>query len=371
MKQATSTIYLLFLAMLFSSQIFAFKSSPSIFRHATAGMQRRGHTAMALASTDATPYINFLKGPAALGSVALPPRLGTLLDLLQTVKGEELVAPSDRAALHPLFVPLTRKGPTYTGVLRWPTPPEDLPLPIVQTDGLGMRLLSNDPEHLIRRLVVEADAEGHPDLDAVVAAGNAGLAADAHYKQGDVQALGLGVEKYLLMRVGPFADAYETLAEGHLARGDEQSALVAAERANAVFKGWGRPYAFYAQLLASLQNRELEQKDAAKVAMRLPLWTAAYDRPSLDRLVKLSGYTEVASARQLYEKMAADQQRDKITEGKAPAQVALDRSAYVMDAVMFQEEGGGGGGWAAARADLAQLYEEGGVPELATFVRDY
>ncbi|CAM9225623.1 unnamed protein product, partial [Heterosigma akashiwo] len=66
MKQATSTIYLLFLAMLFSSQVFAFKSSPSIFRHATAGMQRRGHTAMALASTDATPYINFLKGPAAL-----------------------------------------------------------------------------------------------------------------------------------------------------------------------------------------------------------------------------------------------------------------------------------------------------------------
>jgi len=327
---------------------------------------KRTRTFMGMVSgTDATKYVDYLKGPAGLGEVVVPSRLGNLLGLLQIVAGEELADPHNRKGLHPLFIPLTKKEGTYTGILRWPTPPEDLPVPIVRTNGLGMKLLSNDPEHLIRRLVVEADAADHPDIEGIVEIGNQQLGQDQHYHQGDVQKLNLGVDKYLLMRVGPFMDVYENLVQGHLGREDEQSALVAAERSNSVFKGWGRPYAFYSNVMKNMYARELESKDAAKVAMRLPLWTAAYDSEELEKLVALAGYTEMKTAEQLYEKMAADEQKDKITEGKAPMQVALDRTAHVMDRAMFQEAG-----WDGIRDELAELYIEGGIPELADFVKN-
>ena len=50
-----------------------------------------------------------------------------------------------------------------------------------------------------------------------------------------------------------------------------------------------------------------------------------------------SRYSDVETAQQLYKNMAADEQKDKITEGKAPPQVALDRSAYLMDLAMFDQ----------------------------------
>eukprot|EP00640_Fibrocapsa_japonica_P000072 CAMPEP_0113936164 /NCGR_PEP_ID=MMETSP1339-20121228/3130_1 /TAXON_ID=94617 /ORGANISM="Fibrocapsa japonica" /LENGTH=375 /DNA_ID=CAMNT_0000938533 /DNA_START=56 /DNA_END=1183 /DNA_ORIENTATION=+ /assembly_acc=CAM_ASM_000762 len=315
----------------------------------------------------AAPYKEYLLETAKVPESTIPARLGTLLTLLNQIQGQEMVDVSSRKGLHPLFVPLTKKDDVYTGILRWPTAPENLPLPIVKTSGEGLSLYSPDPEHLIRRLVAEADAAEREDIDDIIALGNEGLQG-ALYEKGSVAGLKVGVEKYLLLRVGPFPDVFEQLALDHRSKGSDQSALVAAERANEVFKGWARPYSFYASLLHEIGGRNQESKDAAKVAMRMPLWTAAYDRESMVKLTKLAGYSELASVQKMYQNLVEDKQEGKITEGKAPAQAALDRTAYVMDAVMLGNRDLEGG-WDSIREDLAELYEEGGIPELATFVK--
>jgi hypothetical protein len=53
-----------------------------------------------------------------------------------------------------------------------------------------------------------------------------------------LQRYSYGVDKYILLRVGPFPDLYERMAAQHAARGDEQSALIAAEANNAKFNGF-------------------------------------------------------------------------------------------------------------------------------------
>lgn len=52
-------------------------------------------------------------------------------------------------------------------------------------------------------------------------------------------------------QVGMFPDVCEALALGHLARGDQTSAMVASEWSmrNNHFPGWGRPYEFAFELL--------------------------------------------------------------------------------------------------------------------------
>merc|ERR1712106_598122 len=84
---------------------------------------------------------------------------------------------------------------------------------------------------------------------------------------------GYGLDKYILLRVGPFPDLYETMSREHVGRNSEESALIAAETANGKFTGFGSAFASYARLLSSLPNRMEETRDAARVCIRLPLFT--------------------------------------------------------------------------------------------------
>ena len=54
--------------------------------------------------------------------------------------------------------------------------------------------------------------------------------------------------------------------------GSEEAALITCERNQRCFEQWGRPFAFHARLLRSLDRSE-EARDVARHALSLPLWT--------------------------------------------------------------------------------------------------
>eukprot|EP00904_Undaria_pinnatifida_P000652 jgi/Undpi1/10588/HiC_scaffold_29.g13038.m1 len=298
---------------------------------------------------DADRYAKFIKEKAKFPNP--PKRLPTLLKFLQH-KGLSPVDPAERAGLNPFLVPLAKdEHGVVTGLLRWPTSPETLEMQVVRNGESGLELLANNAEHFIRRVVAEEDFAGGADVEELIRLGNEGLPeGDPLYEKGSVEQLGRGIMKYHALRIGPFADVYEWLTASHLEKGDYTAALASAERANEIFVGWGRPYGHYAKVLAGMDRREMEARDAATVSLRCPCWTISPNAEDLEAIVKIAGHEDLASVRDMYAKMAADQQADKITEGKAPMQVALDRAAHLMDAVAFGHKD-----WDGVREELAEF----------------
>ncbi|CAM9289188.1 unnamed protein product [Discosporangium mesarthrocarpum] len=334
------------------------------FLPATRGLATVTTNMVAGSEVDAQRYVDFIKDQAFFPNP--PRRMSTLLQVLQH-KGLSLVDPAERAGLNPFFIPLAKdeKG-EMTGLLRWPTAPETMEMAVVKHSTAGLDQLSLTAEHFVRRAAAEEDFTGGPDAKELIRLANEGLnEGDQPYEAGAAEKLGYGIMRYNALRIGAFADVYEWLTAQHLDKGDVTAALSCAERANDLFVGWGRPYGYYARTLGSLgKSREMEAKDAAKVALRCACWTISPDPAHLEEVVRIAGYTDMDSVREMYTNMASDEQKDKIIEGKAPMQVALDRAAHLMDAAAF-----GYKGWDDIREELAQRYEEGGLPEIATFVR--
>ncbi|CAM9282964.1 unnamed protein product [Ascophyllum nodosum] len=330
---------------------------------------------MADSGVDVGRYDEFIKEEANFPNP--PRRLPTLLRFLRH-KGLTPADPTARSGLNPFLIPLAKdEEGTVTGLLRWPTSPETLEMPVVRGGEAGLELLANNAEHYIRRVVAEEDFAGGADAEELIRLGNEGLPeGDPLYEKGAVEKLGRGIMKYHALRIGPFADVYEWLTASHLEREDYTSALASAERANEIFVGWGRPYGHYARVLDRMDRRGMEARDAAKVSLRCPCWTIAPGLEDLKEVVRIAGYEDMASVQAMYAGMAADEQADKINEGKAPMQVALDRAAHLMDSVAFGDKG-----WDSIRDELAEAshaatryydfrrYDQGGIPEIARFVR--
>eukprot|EP00177_Eucheuma_denticulatum_P006685 GFKZ01012157.1.p1 GENE.GFKZ01012157.1~~GFKZ01012157.1.p1 ORF type:complete len:236 (-),score=47.75 GFKZ01012157.1:645-1277(-) len=181
------------------------------------------------------------------------------------------------------------------------------------------------------------------------------------YRDGEVNESGLGLERYLIMKTGPFPDIYEGLTRFHMAKGDQQSALVTCERAAGVFVGWGKMHVFHAEVLEEM-GRDGEARDAARVALQMPLWTLG--KGGVDRMREMAGYKEKESLERIYRRLYEDEREAEIKEGKPKEQVALDRAAFLLDLCVVE-----GSGWESVRMQVAELYEQGGMADFATFVR--
>ena len=135
----------------------------------------------------------------------------------------------------------------------------------------------------MRRIACENDVAEAPGRDLVslynTGLGNGKLAPalDAPYESGSVDQLGYGLDKYVLLRVGPFPDLYGQMAITHKAKGDESSSLIAAEAANGKFSGFASSFREYAKLLVSFPNREEEARDAARICLRMALPSIGLD----------------------------------------------------------------------------------------------
>jgi hypothetical protein len=162
---------------------------------------------------------------------------------LVAISPSEAATSSTYVNLHPHLFPLAKSESTgnvicalrraYADDADYDSPSINAPWPIVESAvGVpGMRLLALNSEHMMRRIAADADAnlEGE-DAEKIIGIYNEGLGKgeltdtqlDNVYEAGSVSKLGYGLDKYVLLRVGPFPDLYETMANNHLARGDTE-----------------------------------------------------------------------------------------------------------------------------------------------------
>jgi hypothetical protein len=252
--------------------------------------------------------------------------------------------------------------------------------PIVETTvgGLGYKLLALNSDHLMHRIVCECDFNSQRThlIDVYNNQDVSGSASSSSYVVGSVEKLGYGVDKYVLLRVGPFADVYETLAHGHASKGDESSALIAAEAANSKISGFASTFLFYAKLLNSFPNREEESRDAARMCLRMPLPSIGYSMDDFRQVAILSQIAAesdpddvvLAKLQSMHEKMKAHESDDPQSSSVAgndmtPEQKALDDANYLLDTTALT-----GSDWSSVRPKLAEIYRSVGRDDMADFV---
>ena len=257
-----------------------------------------------------------------------------------------------------------------------PSVPKPWPIVEAKVGGPGMQILALNSEHLLRRIVCELDFAGtDPDLIALY---NEGLgqgrlkdaALDTTYIPGSVAKLGYGVDKYVLLKVGPFADLYAQMARQHYSRGDESSALIAAETANGKLSGFASTFRFYARLLSSFPHRAEEVRDAARMCLRMSLPTIGMNLADFEEVAMLANLSnEFDTPETALQKLgdmfrliqSVEKDDDKIV--KNPVELALDEaSALINDSVLEQKE------WSSIRPQLAQIFRSIGREDMAAFV---
>jgi len=285
--------------------------------------------------------------------------------------------------LHPHLFPLAKSiksGHFICGLRRHADASSDGPWPIVESaiGARGMRLLAMNSEHLMRRMAAEADFSGNPDIVQLY---NAHLGQgilkekllDIPYTPGSVEKLGYGLEKYVLLKVGPFPDLYESMAMSHSAKGDEASSLIAAEASNGKFSGFASTFKFYARLLNTYPNREDETRDAARICWRVPLSTLGMSDDDFKEVAVLGkvaqetdSMDEVLAKMQIYyQKLRQHEDEDPgASGGKTPEQSAIDEANYFLDTISLSKTCN----WSDARHELAEMYASAGREDMATFV---
>mmetsp|Transcript_21423 Transcript_21423/g.32521 ORF Transcript_21423/g.32521 Transcript_21423/m.32521 type:complete len:410 (+) Transcript_21423:27-1256(+) len=298
-------------------------------------------------------------------------------------------ASSEYHDLHPHLLPLAKSTSSgnivcalrraYADDADYDSPSLSAPWPIVESAvGVpGMRLLSLNSEHLMRRIAADADANlDESDAQSLVGLYNDGLGAgklsdkslDAPYEMGSVESLGYGLDKYVLLRVGPFPDLYETMSNQHLSKGDEESSLIAAEASNGKFGGFGSTFAFYAKLLASLSKREEECRDAARMTLRMPLPSLGLTRKDFVDVANMAGFRTsededpLAKMLEMYEKIR-EHERDENSGDKTPKQTAMEDANYLLDVACLT-----GQSYGEVRGKIAEIYRAAGMVDDADFV---
>jgi len=327
------------------------------------------------------PSLPSCPGFSASGGPLVP-----VVDDLEKSTMSELSVLSRDLGLHPHLVPLAHRDGRYLCALRSTGGDGGSGdadgtrfLPIVETsvgeNNVGMRLLSLNSEHLMRRMAAAADDGGDTEVMDIY---NDGLGQglygdmDTKYEAGSVKDLGYGLEKFCLLRIGPFPDLYEKISQQHADRGDESSALIACESMNGKFPGWGQTFSFYASMLSSFENRSEEVRDAARICLRLPLSSLAVTEDELAAVARLAFLAEegdstaeaIAKMSVMYEKIVErtrEEEKSGTDSGKTEQQVALDRAQYLLDTTAMTL----GASWTGCREMLADIYRNAGLPDRA------
>ncbi|XP_010691734.2 protein IN CHLOROPLAST ATPASE BIOGENESIS, chloroplastic isoform X2 [Beta vulgaris subsp. vulgaris] len=301
-------------------------------------------------------HISFIKDVACTQP---PEHLHQLLNVLQT-KGETIISPGSRRGLIPLVIPLSENpSGAVTALLRWPTAPPGMEMPVVEVHKHGVWLLAKNVDQYIHRIVVEEDALSKDDVGYALYAASS-EAGEKLYKRGDfAESRTPNLDIYLLKSVGLFPDVLERKVMRHFDDGDYVSALVTGEfyTKKDLFPGFARPYVFNAKILLKV-GRVSEAKDAARVSLKSPWWTLGCP------------YQEVADMAQwedeqieyIKEKVTEEGRQEDLKKGKEPIQVALDEAAFLLDLASIE------GSWDECLERVAECYKEAGLDKIASFV---
>ncbi|KAF2532203.1 hypothetical protein F2Q70_00033467 [Brassica cretica] len=86
-------------------------------------------------------HVSFIKEVAVIEP---PKHLQHLLKVLQT-RGETIISPGAKQGLIPLAIPLSKDSSgSVTALLRWPTAPPGLDMPVVEVWRSGVRLIARN-----------------------------------------------------------------------------------------------------------------------------------------------------------------------------------------------------------------------------------
>ncbi|XP_071712489.1 protein IN CHLOROPLAST ATPASE BIOGENESIS, chloroplastic-like [Rutidosis leptorrhynchoides] len=308
-------------------------------------------------SSSSSDHVSFIKDVA----VAQPPEhLHHLLKMLQ-VRGESIISPAMKQGMIPLAVPLSKNSSgSVTALLRWPTAPPGMEMPVVEVRSYGVWLLAKNVDQYIHRILVEEDANMSPQgIDELFQA--SGDAGEKLYTKGDFAKSGKSnLDVYLLQKVGLFPDILERKVMDHFKKGDDVSAMVTGEfyTKKEHFPGFGRPFVFNAKILLKV-GRKPEAKDAARGALKSPWWTLGCP------------YQEVADMAEwddeqiefIKEKVSEEGKQEDLLKGKDAAQISLDEAAFLLDLASIE------GAWDEHLERIADCYEKGGLPEIAKFLK--
>ncbi|KAL5219400.1 hypothetical protein ABZP36_020084 [Zizania latifolia] len=284
-----------------------------------------------------------------------PEHLQSLLNLLQA-RGEMLVSPGAKRGLIPLVVPLSESpAGNLTSLLRWPTAPSGMEMPVVEVRNHGLWLMAKNVNQYIHRMLVEADISDYGD-DVWSAVGDAG---ENFYTKGDFKESQMAdVDAYLLKKVGLFPDVIERKTSLHLEKGDHVSALITGEfYTRDHFPGFGRPFMFNSEVLRRV-GRTTEAKDSARVALKSPWWTLGC---RYEEAAELAGW-EDEQIEFIREKVTEEGKREDLKKGKAPEQVVLDEAAFLMDLASVD------GNWDDVVDRIAECYRGAGLDAIAKFI---
>jgi len=228
----------------------------------------------------------------------------------------------------------------------------------------------------MRRIAAEADASGDGEeivelYNRDISDGEVEADLNSPYEPGSVDKLGYGIDKYNLLRVGPFPDLYQTMSQEHALRNDESSSLIAAETANRKFSGFASTFLSYARRLSECPNRDDETRDAARVCLRLKLHSVGSEVEDFADVATFAGIAgreedleeKMVKLAVAYEKIRKHELEQDDSSGKTPLQASMEEAKYLMDKTALT-----GGKWGEIRGALADIYEAAGKGETATFV---
>ncbi|XP_068657068.1 protein IN CHLOROPLAST ATPASE BIOGENESIS, chloroplastic [Aristolochia californica] len=274
-------------------------------------------------------------------------------------KGEIVVLPGDRQGLIPLAIPLSEnQSGVLTALLRWPTAPPGMEMPVVEVRKHGVWLLAKSVDQYIHRLLVEEDAKHCDDRNGKLFEASS-VAGEKLYKMGDFARSQISnVEVYLLKNVGLFPDVLERKVTQHLEKGDHVSAMVTGEfYAKGHFPGFARPFVFNAEVFLKV-GRKMEAKDAARAALKSPWWTLGCRYHDVATIAEW----EDEQIEYIKERVTEEGRQEDLKKGKPLAQIALDQAAFLLDLASIE------GTWTDYVEQIAEYYKEAGLDEMARFV---
>ncbi|KAJ8763325.1 hypothetical protein K2173_002208 [Erythroxylum novogranatense] len=303
-----------------------------------------------------TAHVSFIKDVAATQP---PQHLPCLLKMLET-RGETIISPGSKQGLIPLVVPLAENlSGSVTALLRWPTAPAGMEMPVVEVSKHGVWLLSKNVDQYIHRILVEEDASNFNESNGELFHASSEVGKKLYNKGDFAESQIAKPDAYLLKKVGLFPDIIERKVLRHFEEEDLVSAMITGEfyTKKDLFPGFGRPFVFYAEILQKV-GRTSEAKDAARVALKSPWWTLG------------CAYQDVASIAQwedeqieyIKEKITEEGRQEDLKKGKEAAQIALDEAAFLLDLASVE------GNWDEAVERIAECYKEAGFEDIARFV---
>ncbi|KAM7252120.1 hypothetical protein ACFE04_024003 [Oxalis oulophora] len=304
----------------------------------------------------APDHLSFIKEVAATQP---PQHLSHLLNILQA-RGETLVSPGAKQGLIPIVIPLSKNDSgAVTALLRWPTAPPGMEMPVVEVREYGVWLSAKTVDQFIHRILVEEDAKNTLEGNDKIFQAAAGVSENL-YKKGDFATSQISdLDNYILRTVGLFPDILERKVSRHFAKGDHVSAMITGEfyTKKEHFPGFARPFVFNAEILRKV-GRKPEAKDAARGALKSPWWTLGCKYEEVAEIAEW----EDEQIEYMKERVTEEGRQEDLNKGKPPAQIALDEAAFLLDLASVD------GSWDNYSERIAECYKEAGLVDVAEFV---